>query len=481
MKKILYTFYLTLGLAALTLNSCKKDFEQLNTNPNTSDHALPQALLAPAITRIVAANMSRSQRITNELMQVTVNMGDTEGKIFRYDIRTAEADYLWNAWYAQLTNFKDIYKGGQDIANNTYMAISLICQSWVYSMLTDTYGDVPYFQSNQAKDGVFLPVFDGQEAIYKDIFTKLEQANDLLKTGANIPASSDPIYGGVAANWRKFGNSLYLRLLLRVSGKTELNTPAKITEMVDTDPSDYPIISSNDESAILKWTGTAPYVSPFATWRAADWYTPKLASFFVDNLNAWSDPRLGKWATQVDGEYAGVPSGYPIGQEPVAKSTLPTPLQKEPLLGNILNFAEVEFMLAEAATKGWVTSKPAQTYYETGVISAITMWGYAMPPNYLNYDLVKWDDSYSEDQKMEIIFKQKYYALFFTDLESWFEYRRTGHPLLPRGAGLVNGGVMPARLNYPVYVQATNSANYQKAVAAQGPDKISTQVWWQKQ
>lgn len=481
MKKFLYAFYLTLGLATISLDSCKKNFEELNTNPNTSDHALPQALLAPAIANVVEANMNRSQRITNELMQVTVNMGDTEGKIFRYDIHTAEADYLWNAWYTQLTNFKDIYKGGQDIGNNTYMAISLICQSWIYSMLTDTYGDVPYFQSNQAKTGVFLPVFDSQKAIYTDIFDKLEQANTLLKTGTNVSAASDPIYGGVAASWRKFGNSLYLRLLLRVSNKAELNTPARITQIVDTDPADYPMIGSNAESAILKWTGTAPYVSPFATWRAADWYTPKLASFFVDNLNEWSDPRLGKWATQYEGEYAGVPSGYPIGQDPVAKSTLPTALQKEPLLGNILNYSEVQFMLAEAAVKGWVKSKPAQTYYETGVTNAITLWGYSVPANYLTYDQVKWDDSYTDDQKMELIFKQKYYALFFTDLETWFEYRRTGHPVLPKGAGLVNGGVMPARLNYPVYVQATNGDNYKAAVVAQGPDLISTQVWWQKQ
>ncbi|WP_431213687.1 SusD/RagB family nutrient-binding outer membrane lipoprotein [Puia sp. P3] len=62
----------------------------------------------------------------------------------------------------------------------------------------------------------------------------------------------------------------------------------------------------------------------------------------------------------------------------------------------------------------------------------------------------------------------------------WFEYRRTGHPALPKGPGLKNGGVMPARLAYPVYVQSTNPTNYKLAVAAQGPDLISTQVWWQK-
>jgi hypothetical protein len=81
---------------------------------------------------------------------------------------------------------------------------------------------------------------------------------------------------------------------------------------------------------------------------------------------------------------------------------------------------------------------------------------------------------------MERIHKQKYYALFLTDMQQWFEYRRTGHPILPKGAGLKNGGVMPARMTYPVYVQSTNPTNYKLAVTRQGADQISTQVWWQK-
>ncbi|WP_248282202.1 SusD/RagB family nutrient-binding outer membrane lipoprotein [Mucilaginibacter robiniae] len=462
------------------MSSCKKNFQEINTNPNTSDHALPQALLAPAITNVVSANMSRSRTITNELMQVTIDQGDTEGKIFRYDILPSQADYLWNSWYLQLPNFNDVYTGGVATLSPTYQGIALICQAWVFSMLTDTYGDVPYFNASQAKDGNFTPAFDKQKDIYTDIFNKLEQANKLLTGSANVLSSSDPIYQGNAANWRKFGNSLYLRLLLRVSAKAEMNAPAKIKQMVDTSPSTYPIMTSNAESAILKWTGTAPYVSPFATLRNADWYTPKLTSFFVDNLNDWSDPRIGKWATQYQGDYAGIPSGYPVGQAPEGKSTLPTSLQPEALLGNILNYPELQFALAEAAAKGWITSKSAQSYYETGATNAITLWGYTPPTGYLGFQLIKWNDSYSLEQKMELIHLQKYYTLFFTDLESWFEYRRTGHPYLPKGAGLRNNGIMPARLNYPVYIQSTNAVNYNAAVALQGPDVISTQVWWQK-
>lgn len=482
--KNIYAGIMTVLVVLVLTSSCKKDFSKLNTNPNTSEFALPKALLAPALVSVVSANANRSQRITNELMQVTVNMGDGDGKIFRYQIFPAEADYLWNSWYIQLTNFKDIYKGAEDNKNPSYMAVSLICQAWIYSMLTDTYGDIPFSQSNLGNEGNFTPAFDQQKDIYPVLFQMLEQANTLLnatKAPANaIAGSSDPLFMGDRDKWRKFGNSLYLRLLMRVSAKTETAAIEKIKEMVDTKAANYPLMASNDDSAVLKWTGTAPYISPFASWRDGDWYTPKLASFFVDNLNEWSDPRIQRWATLSDGEYAGVPSGYPAGQAPEGKSTFPVPLMVEPLLGNIMNYAELQLVLAEAAAKGWISSKTAQSYYESGVTSGITYWKYEVPTNYLTFAKVKWDNNYTLDQKMELIHLQKYYAMFFTDMQQWFEYRRTGHPYLPKGGGLVNGGVMPARLTYPVYIQAANGENYRAAVAVQGADRISTQVWWQR-
>ena len=103
-----------------------------------------------------------------------------------------------------------------------------------------------------------------------------------------------------------------------------------------------------------------------------------------------------------------------------------------------------------------------------------------MPAGYLGFEKVKWDENYTLDQKLELIHLQKYYSMFFTDLQQWFEYRRTGHPVLPKGSGLANNGIMPARLMYPIIVQSANRANYQDAVAIQGADDITTQVWWQK-
>jgi len=502
MKKTIYHYSLFIAVSGLLLASCTKDFEKINTDPNSTANALPQQLLAPALVNTLTYNQLRNRNFNNELVQVTVDQSDAEGKVFRYDYRPNTSDYLYNGWYSQLTNFKDIYRlASQPVTfNKSYMGISLICQSWIYSMLTDTYGDIPYFQSNLARDsGIYEPAFDRQKDIYLDIFEKLDSANTLLSSNTSIVASSDPVYAGNVSRWRKFGNSLYLRLLLRLSGKAEVASQCinKIKEIVDINPSAYPVMTTNDESAILKWTGVAPYTSPLLTVREQDFRAPAIASFFIDNLVNWNDPRIdislgsngiNRWAiAPYQGAYIGVPSGYSPGTGVVKKSyfysnTSASSLMTEPLTGMMMNYAELKFILAEAAVKGWISGS-AETFYNDGVLNSIKLWlpTWSVPvTTYLIAADMQWIPTATMDAKMERIHLQKYYALFLVDLQQWFETRRTGHPSLPPGPGLKNNGVMPARMVYPVYVQSANPTNYQAAIAAQGPDLISTQVWWQK-
>jgi hypothetical protein len=505
-KRFSHTLFIAITLVGLVLSSCTKDFKEINTNPNTITNATPQQLLAPALVNTLTYNMLRNRNFNNELMQVSVNVSDAEGQVFRYDYRSNFSDYLYNGWYSELTNFKDIYRMASDSTgfnySKTYMGISLICQAWIYSLLTDTYGDVPFSQSNKAlTEGVFEPVFDKQKDIYMGIFSMLETANSLLTGAPNVAPPSDPVYGGNSFRWRKFGNSLYLRLLLRLSGKAEVasQVTAKIKDIVEINPSTYPFIASNEESAILRWTGVAPYISPLMTVREQDFRGPGVASFFIDNLTNWSDPRIdislgtnsiNRWGiAPFQGSFIGVPSGYTPGTVTDRKSyfysnTSTTSLQNDPLGGMIMNYAEVKFILAEAALKGWISSS-AETHYNDGVLNGIRLWLPTWNVPILTYLQGNGNDmrlsaATTFDEKMEYIHLQKYYALFLTDLQQWFEYRRTGHPNLPKGPGLRNNGVMPARMTYPVYVQSTNPTNYQAAVSSQGPDLISTQVWWQK-
>ena len=75
---------------------------------------------------------------------------------------------------------------------------------------------------------------------------------------------------------------------------------------------------------------------------------------------------------------------------------------------------------------------------------------------------------------------QKYYALYFNDYQQWFEYRRTGFPVLPKTDAMLNNKQVPVRFRYPVVVQTNNAANYARAVNSMGGDDINTKVWWEK-
>jgi len=218
-----------------------------------------------------------------------LDKSDGEGRVFRYDHRPGLSDYQYNGLYSELTNFKDMYKIASEPLNynTSYKGISLICQSWIYAILTDTYGDIPFSQSNLARDsGIYEPKFDAQRDIYAGIFQNLERANSLLVERANslldsntaILGSADPVFNGSISKWRKLGNSLYLRLLMRVSGKAEVAALAisKIKDIVETNAAEYPIMTSNDDDAILKWTGVGPLISPLNTVREQDYRFPFL-------------------------------------------------------------------------------------------------------------------------------------------------------------------------------------------------------------
>ena len=524
MKKQLFIGSLVL-LMVSTLYSCKKGFEELNIDPINILHTTADKLLAPAVYNALWPGMTRNRSFNNELMQVTVSISDGDNTVMRYAFRSTQSDYLWNAWYVQLTNFRNIdsLATNGDNVNTSYQGIARICEAWIFSNLTDTYGDIPYTDALKGwtggSQGNVQPVFDRQKDIYLALFKKLEEANELLTSNTPIVVSSDPVYNGDIAKWRKFGNSLYLRLLLRISGKAEVAQQCqdKIKEIVQ-NPADYPIMTSNADCARILWTGgkstTDPYTSPYVNGvRAQDFRSPAICSFFIDNLVIWNDPRLqsGKpygygsigrlgIAQASGGGWLGVESGYLPGHGDAKGCYFQSndntstggvmSLQQNPLTGIIMQYAEVQFILAEAIAKGWISGDAKASFYQ-GIAAAINYWVPDFPDDVNSTDFTKhldnlgagsvvWTDDLSLDRKMELIMQQKYYALFMTDLQQWFEYRRTGHPELPKGPGLKNGGVMPARLVYPVYVQSANPTNYKTAVAAQGPDQINTNVWWQK-
>ncbi|MBS1566769.1 MAG: SusD/RagB family nutrient-binding outer membrane lipoprotein, partial [Bacteroidetes bacterium] len=321
-------------MAMPALYSCKKDFQSLNTDPIRILNTTSDKLLSPALVNGIWPGMSRNRSFNNELMQVTVSQSDGDNTVFRYAFKNSQSDYLWNALYPQLTAFKQVDSLARrpESTNTSYQGIGKIGKVWLFSMLTDTYGDIPYFHALEGDEGNVIPAFDRQKDIYLDMFNQLETANTLLSKGTAIVVSSDPLYKGDIAKWRKFANSLYLRLLMRVSGKAEVQQQviAKIKQIVD-NPGDYPIFQSNADCARILWTGgtstSDPLTSPFVIGvRAQDFRAPAVCSFFLDYLVAWADPRyvsntpygsggIGRFGISQasGGGWYGVKSGYSPG------------------------------------------------------------------------------------------------------------------------------------------------------------------------
>ncbi|MES2776394.1 MAG: SusD/RagB family nutrient-binding outer membrane lipoprotein [Bacteroidota bacterium] len=469
--------------------SCTKNFEEINTDPNRIDAISPGTLLNPIIFNVAGYNMLRSDDITFNLMQMVLPYPSASGGLHRYDIAENAGNGTWNTYYLWLNNIKEMYAASVRAGDNNYQAVALTLNAWIYANLTDCFGDVPMKEATQGDAGILRPKFDKQQEIYSVLLSSLDSANNLYNSSKTMLYGTEILYANNVTKWKKFTNSLRMRLLLRLSKKAEINAFAQLSAMID-NPTKYPVFASNDDAAVLKLTGITPLSSPwgrpvdFTTFRAT-------AKFFLDSLNAFNDPRRAKFASQARNAagtasigYMGIPSAY-TGSESqftyipsnvnVALVTA-SAASVTPMICVIMPYAEVEMIKSEVELQrnNQAASKAA---YEKGVKAAIEQWGAVMPTDY--FTNVTYSASTAYNGKLERILLQKYYALFFVDFQAWFEYRRTGFPVLPINAGIV-GKPMPTRFRYPIPVRTNNETNYQLAVQSMGGDLNTTKVWWEK-
>lgn len=459
--------------------SCTKDFEETNIDPNKIDQISPGTLLNPIIYEVANVNMRRADDITFNLMQVMLPFPSVSAGIHRYDLSDNVGNGTWNAYYRWLKNIKEMHDASVKAQDVNYQAVALTLNAWLYSNLTDCFGDVPMIEAVKGDEQIFQPKFDKQQDIYAKILEDLELANNMFNSSKTMIYGTEILFANNVSRWKKFSNSLHLRLLLRLSKRPEMNSYAKIRAMID-NPAQYPIFTSNAESALLTLSGITPFLSPWG--RPVDFTTFRAAGkFFLDSLNALNDPRRAKFASTAKSStgtnigYKGIPHGY-AGSESqfnYAPSNLLQALATAPMICPIFPYSEVEFIKAELEWKSG-NATAAKKAYENGVKAAIEQWGVTIPADYFTNPNAAYNGT------LDRIMLQKYYALFFVDFQQWFEYRRTRLPVLPTAAGMVNNMQMPSRFEYPLPVRTNNPNNYQEAVQSMGADDINTKVWWDK-
>ncbi|MGO2103357.1 MAG: SusD/RagB family nutrient-binding outer membrane lipoprotein [Psychroflexus halocasei] len=475
MKRIKYSLLSIISL--LMIWSCNSEFEETNTDPNKLTEITAGSALNPVIYEMARRNAVQFRNIGAPVTQMFMRTDDYINVPFLYDFTENIGASTWNTYYIQLNNLKEMEAAALKDELPNYEAIALTLRAYGLSMLSDCFGDVPMNDAFQAEEGSWFPVFTPQEEIYTQILEDLEYANSLYDEDVTMPYVEDILFQNDVLKWKKFTNSLHLRLLLRISNRPETNAFSKMVDIIN-NPTQYPIFTGSDDEAVIEITGVAPLLSPWD--RPQDFGTFRYYSeFFIDKLNDFEDPRRSIYAGTANGQnnedygYIGEPIDYINESLPdsiATASNVLNSLAEAPLIIPIMSYAEVEFIKAELAQKGYLGN--AQQHYENGVRAAIEMWGVDFPADYFNNSATAYDGT------LEQIMLQKYFALFFTDYQAWLEHRRTNLPDLPTTTAMSNSQEMPSRLYYPLDAADRNYQNYQEAVNRMGGDEINVKVWW---
>lgn len=283
-------FKLTIPVLAVMvlIAACTKDFADTNTNNNNPTAVTPDLLLSGVIKSTMDQQVSEAWGIGNIVVQHHAKIQFVNEDRYGW----TEQNGIWNNVYGNYRNLQNIFTAVEGNESSPYYGVGLVLKSWMFSLVTDAYGDVPYSEAGMGKvGGIYQPVYDKQEDIYTGILADLKKANEVLAT-AGTTLNGDILYGGGAtgvAKWRKLANSLRLRYLLRLSKKK--NVSAEMQAIVS-DPVNNPIFTSNADNAELKYLAAAPNQWPLYGTRVGSFDEFRVSKTLSDRLTALSDPRL---------------------------------------------------------------------------------------------------------------------------------------------------------------------------------------------
>src|SRR5687767_1554358 len=246
------------ALLAVLLISCTGDFEEVNTNPNSPLSTTPNLLLTGLERDMMNSLLNETWGIGNIVIQHTAKNQFVNEDRYLW----SELNGIWNAVYDNMRDVNNIIIQAEETNQGNFKGVALILKSWMFSLATDCYGDVPYSQAAQGKDGLIFPEYDSQEQIYNGILNDLTEANTLLNGAANI--SGDLIYGGDVKKWRKLANALRLRYLMRISDRKDVSADLKA---ILNDATVSPIFESNDDHAVYTYQANSPNQFPLFSAR----------------------------------------------------------------------------------------------------------------------------------------------------------------------------------------------------------------------
>jgi hypothetical protein len=473
MKKIL----IFLAVIFLMAAGCTKDLTSLNVDQKNPSNAPSYAFFTNGQRAL--ANTLTSSNVNLNIFRLIVQYWQetTYTDESNYDLSTREInDAVWNALYRDaLRDFqeaktlipKDITDAG---LQKNQLAITEIMQIYAFYFLLTTYGNIPYSQALDI-DNTF-PVYDDAATAYNDLLSKLDAAIANLDASGQSFGTADIIYGGDVALWKKFANSLKLTMGMTISDADANKAKAVVESAVSSG-----VFTSNDDNAKFSFLATPPNTNPvWVDLVQSGRQDFVAATTIVNEMKARTDPRIPFYFT-VDGSngYSGLDPGvagsYSAFSKPDEKIVTPD------YPATLLDYAEVEFLLAEALQRGFAVGGTAIVHYNNAVTASILDWGgtpaqataYLAQPSVV-YNPANWKKSIGE---------QKWIALYNRGFEAWIEWRRLDYPQLDPAAD-ADPQIIPVRYPYPVNEQNVNTTNYNAAADAIGGDETGTKLWFDK-
>lgn len=478
MKKIIIAFIVLIGLST----SCTKDFDEYNTDKKNP-------VEVPGVMVFANAQKALGDQVAST--NVNLNVWKLFAQYWTETTYTDEANYdIINRTIADLT-FRTYYrnilvdlKNAKNVIENTeatsdmeaaemanQLLIIEIVRAYAYQRLVDTFGDVPYTEALDIDN--ISPAYDDAATIYDDLITRVQNAVAALDESNGSFGDHDLYFGGDVAMWKKFGNSLLVKLGITLA---EVN-PGKAQSVIE---GAYAGALGEFERVELDYPGGAmsnPLYQDLVQ-SGRDDFVP--ANTIVDLMNGLEDPRRPAYFTEgPDGGYVGgiygesnaFPNYSHIAQR-IQEPTYPITL---------MSYTEISFYLAEAAIRGWSVGGSGAEHYANAITASFNYWMVDGAEDYIAANPLPDGPITSDDVRMALG-NQAWIAFYVRGFVGYTSWRRLGYPEmnLPPSPAESADGAVPTRFTYPVNEQTLNSANRQAAVDKQfgGNDRLSGRIFW---
>lgn len=478
MRKIILTILLTGVFMA-----CNDRLEELNKPTKEPVEAPAETLFASGVNYLFYMMNNSNTNINVFRLYAQYWAQTTYPDESQYNMVTRRnPDNFWRGGYrdalrdldeaARITNETWEQLAISEEEKNNRLAIIEFCKVYVYSALVDAFGAIPYEEA--LNPDILQPRYQSGQEVYDAIIADLDAAIAMVDPAADSwPSSQDLVYEGDTEAWVKFANSLKLKLAITISDVNSGKASTMVAEAVSGG-----VFESNEDRASITYLDAFPNTHPVhedLVQSGRDDYV--VANTIVDIMVDLDDPRLPIYAQPLgDGTFKG--GVYGTNNTFSQASHIGEPFYQPNIEGLILDYPEVQFLLAEAAERGFSAPLAAAEHYENGIRASMEYWGVeeaAIDAYVASADVAYATAAGDWKQKIGI---QHWLALYNRGFEGWTVWRRldfTGFNAPP----LLTYDDIPERFIFPIEEATLNRANLTEAIQMiGGNDSAQAHVFW---